>query len=177
MILGESNRGVRMRRLSSVLTILLFCALVPVAVSAQDFGPLDGTWEGQMKWGQMKWFDTGDRQRHGEPFTQRIIIQGQAARVFRFKGTQMEEITWDTTKEWPFQVQRKLTNAVISAINSGRDDDGLFVETWVIAVTQKDRNTLLSNLFWVMNNNNLPLTVNYSKFSLAAKGELRRISP
>ena len=161
-----------MRRLGSVLAILLFCILVPIGVCAQDFGSLDGTWEGQMKW-----FDTGDRQRHGEAFTQRIIIQGQEARVFRFKGTQMEEITWDTTKQWPFQVQRKLTNAVISAINSGRDDDGMFVETWVLAVTQKDRNTLISNLFWVMNNNNLPLTVNYSKFSLAAKGELRRVPP
>jgi hypothetical protein len=44
-------------------------------------------------------------------------------------------------------------------------------------VTQKDRNTLISNLLWVMNNNNLPLTVDYSKFSLSAMGELRRISP
>jgi len=62
-------------------------------------------------------------------------------------------------------------------MNTGRDDDGQFVETWVLAVTQKDRNTLISNLLWVMNNNNLPLTVDYSKFSLAGVGELRRVSP
>jgi hypothetical protein len=161
-----------MRRLRFALGVLFFCVLIPVAVSAQDFGPLDGTWQGQMKW-----LDTGNTRRHGDAFTQKIIIQGQGARVFRFKGEQADEITWDSTKEWPFQVQRKGTNAVIFAMNSGRDDDGQFVETWVLAVTQKDRNTLISNLLWVMNNNNLPLTVDYSKFSLSAMGELRRISP
>ena len=97
--------------------------------------------------------------------------------MFRFKGEQAEEIIWDATKDWQFQVQRKLTNAVVSAINSGRDDDGLWVETWVFALTQKDRNTLISNWFWVMNNNNLPLTTDYGKFSLAARGELHRTSP
>jgi hypothetical protein len=161
-----------MRRLSFVLAALLFCVLIPIGVSAQDFGPLDGTWQGQLKW-----LDTGDGRRHGDAFTQKIIIQGQGARVFRFKGEQAEEITWDATKEWPFQVQRKLTNAVVFAINSGRDDDGLYVETWVFALTQKDRNTLIASLSWVMNNNNLPLSVDYSKFSLAAKGELHRMSP
>jgi hypothetical protein len=161
-----------MRQLRFALGALFFCALIPIAVSAQDFGPLDGTWQGQMKW-----LDTSNTRRHGDAFTQKIIIQGQGARVFRFNGEQADEITWDSTKEWPFQVQRKGTNAVIFAMNSGRDDDGLFVETWVLAVTQKDRNTLISNLLWVMNNNNLPLTVDYSKFSLSAMGELRRISP
>ena len=161
-----------MRQLSLALGVLLFLVLIPIGASAQDFGPLDGTWQGQMKW-----LDTGNSRRHGEAFAQRIIIQGPGARVFRFKGEQPDEITWDSTKEWPFQVQRKGTNAVISAINSGRDDDGQFVETWVFAVTQKDRNTLISSLLWVMNNNNLPLGVDYSKFSLAAMGELRRVSP
>jgi hypothetical protein len=155
-----------------VLAALLFCVLVAIGASAQDFGSLDGTWQGQMKW-----LDTGSKQRHGDPFTQRIIIQGQGARVFRFKGEQADEIKWDTAKEWQFQVQRKGTNAVLSAINSGRDDDGVFVETWVFALTQKDRNTVISSLLWVMNNNNLPLSVDYSKFSLAATGELRRVSP
>jgi len=161
-----------MRQLNFSLAVLLFCVVIPIGASAQDFGPLDGTWQGQMKW-----LDMGDKRRHGDAFTQKIIIQGPGARVFRFKGEQADEITWDSTKEWPFQVQRKGTNAVIFAINSGRDDDGLFVETWMFAVTQKDRNTLISNLFWVMNNNNLPLNVDHSKFSLAATGELRRMSP
>jgi hypothetical protein len=171
-VLSEANRGLGMHRLGFLLAVLLFCVLIPIGVSAQDFGPLDGTWQGQMKW-----LDMGNRGRHGDAFTQRIIIQGQGARVFRFKGEQTDEITWDATKEWQFQVQRKGTNAVISAINSGRDDDGLFVETWVFALTQKDRNTLISSLLWVMNNNNLPLTKDYSKFSLAATGELQRVSP
>jgi hypothetical protein len=161
-----------MRHLRFVLAALLFCILAPIGASAQDFGPLDGTWQGQMKW-----LDMGDGRRRTEPFTQRIIIQGQGARVFRFKGDQAEEMAWDSTKPWQFQVQRKLTNAVIFAINSGHDDDGNFVESWVFAVTQKDANTLITNLFWIMNNTNLPLTVDYSKFSLAAKGDLRRTAP
>jgi len=33
-----------MRRLRFALGVLLVCALIPIAVSAQDFGPLDGTW-------------------------------------------------------------------------------------------------------------------------------------
>jgi hypothetical protein len=160
-----------MRHLGFVLAALL-CILVPIGVSAEDFGSLDGTWQGQMKW-----LDMGDGRRHGEAFTQRIVIQVPGARVFRFKGEQAEEIKWDATKEWQFQIQRKLTNAVVFAMNSGRDDDGQYVETWVFALTQKDRNTLITNLLWVMNNNDLPITVDHSKFSLAAKGELRRVSP
>lgn len=73
-----------------------------------------------------------------------------------------------------FRVERHLTNAIVMAINSGLDNEGLWVETWAYVVTPKDRNTLIANLVRVVNNNNLPLTNDHSKFSSALIGELQR---
>ena len=48
------------------------------------------------------------------------------------------------------------------------------METWAFAVTQKDKNTLITNFMRQVNNINLPLSVGHSKFSAAATGELSR---
>jgi hypothetical protein len=62
------------------------------------------------------------------------------------------------------------------AIDSGKDNDGVWVETWAFVITQKDRNTLITNLYRVVNNTDLPLNIDYSKFSSAKAGELKRVS-
>jgi hypothetical protein len=55
-----------------------------------------------------------------------------------------------------------------------RDNEGTWVETWVFAVTQKDRETLIAGFLRLVNNNDLPLSVDHSKFSGAETGELQR---
>ncbi len=145
------------------IAILLF-GLVPERAKAEDFGPLDGTWEGELRNVDME-----GKGRTG-PTWQRVVIQdGKATVFYKKKDGQIFEV-----KPGKFQVQRHLTNALVFAIDSGRDKDGVWVETWAFAITQKDRNTLIANFIRVVNNNDLPLTAEYSKFSVAAAGELQR---
>jgi hypothetical protein len=141
---------------------VFFCTLAPDEPVAQDFGSLDGTWEGQMKF--------VDIQGNGKTGTYmlRLVIKDQGARVFNIKDGEASEI------KGKYEVHRLLTNAVIFQINSGQDNEGRWVETWVFVVTQKDRNTLITHWLRVVNNNNLPLSVDHSKFSVAATGDLVR---
>jgi len=131
--------------------------------AAEDFSSLDGTWEGDLK--------SIDLTGEGKATTswRRIIIQDGQARVFYKRDEKINEV-----KPGKFRVERQLTNAVIVAIDSGHDNEGTWVETWAFAVTQKDKNTLITNFMRQVNNINLPLSVSYSKFSAVATGELSR---
>jgi tetratricopeptide (TPR) repeat protein len=130
---------------------------------SETLGALNGTWEGELKNVDLK----GD----GKTSTQwyRVVIDGRQASVFYKKDDKIIEV-----KPGQFRVERHLTNAIVMAIDSGLDNEGLWVETWVYAVTPKDRNTLIANLMRVVNNNNLPITNDHSKFSSALIGELQR---
>jgi len=131
--------------------------------AAEDFSSLDGTWEGDLK--------SIDLTGEGKATTswRRIIIQDGQARVFYKRDEKINEV-----KPGKFRVERQLINAVIVAIDSGNDNEGTSVETWAFAVTQKDKNTLITNFMRQVNNINLPLSVGHSKFSAAATGELSR---
>ncbi len=129
--------------------------------AAVNLGLLDGTWEGELQ--------APEKDGSTKPTWQRIVINGSDAKVFiRSEGDERE------IKPAAFQVHRHLANAVILAIDSALDDDGLWIETWSFTVTLKDRNTLIANFSRVVNNANLPLSVAHSKFSSTATGELRR---
>jgi hypothetical protein len=125
-------------------------------------GSLDGTWEGELT-------STG---KDGKPAQawRRIVISGDSAKVFIQRGGKTEEI-----KTNAFHVQRHLANAVVLSIDSAIDDEGLWIETWCFVVTLKDPNTLLTEFSRVVNNANLPLSVDHSKFTSTASGELRRM--
>jgi hypothetical protein len=145
-----------------VAGMLLSGVLVRTAAS-QDFGTLNGTWEGDLQ--------TVDLDGSGKTtsFPRRIVIQDRQAHVF-YKS----DGNWREVKPGKFRVERHLTNAIILAIDSGKDNEGTWVESWAFAVTQKDRNTIITNFMRQVNNINLPLSVAHSKFSSAATGELAR---
>ena len=67
------------------------------------------------------------------------------------------------------------TNAVVVAIDSGNDNDGMWVQTYNFSVTLKDQNTLITNWYNVVNNTGIPLSSATSKFTGAAAGELTRV--
>jgi hypothetical protein len=125
-------------------------------------GSLDGTWEGELQ-------SLNKDGTPAKPGSYRIVISGADAKVFILTDGKEREV-----KPTAFRVQRHLTNAVVLAIDSATDDDGLWVETWSFTVTLKDKNTLITNFSRVVNNANLPLSVDYSKFSRTASGEFQR---
>jgi TonB family protein len=136
-----------------------------VAVSGDKknprFGSLDGTWEGDLVFLQEK-----------EPLTRRyrITIQGSSVRVYGVYPQDVEEI-----KPGKFHIDRVMTNAAIYASDSAHDNEGTWVETQVLAVTLKNGTTLLTNFSRVVNNLDLPLASDHSKFTEAAVGEFNLI--
>ncbi len=158
-------RGARVISFAIGIVVIAAClnGLVLWRAAAEDFGSLDGTWEGDLK--------SVDLTGEGKATTswRRIIIQDGQARVFYKRDEKINEV-----KPGKFRVERQLTNAVIVAIDSGNDNEGTWVETWAFAVTQKDKNTLITNFMRQVNNINLPLSVGHSKFSAVATGELSR---
>jgi hypothetical protein len=79
-------------------------------------------------------------------------------------------------KRGAFHIERLLSNAIIYAIESGKDDDGTWVETLVITVTRENATTLLANLARQVNNIDLPQSTEDSKFTKEAAGELQFIA-
>ncbi len=158
-------RGARVISFAIGIAVIAAClnGLVLWRAAAEDFGSLDGTWEGDLK--------SIDLTGEGQATTswRRIIIQDGQARIFYKRDEKINEV-----KPGKFRVERQLTNAVIVAIDSGHDNEGTWVETWAFAVTQKDKNTLITNFMRQVNNINLPLSVGHSKFSAVAAGELSR---
>ena len=153
----------RVGAIAFAIGFLIFGGGLPDVAMAQDYGPLNGTWEGDLKSVDLK----GDGKT--STFWRRIVIGDGRARVFYKNEERIIEV-----KPGKFLVERHMTNAVVAAIDSGSDNEGTWVETWIFAVTQKDRNTLIANFTRQVNNVKLPLSVSHSKFSSAATGELTR---
>jgi hypothetical protein len=152
-------------RLLVCLIAISFASIAAAPATEPDFGPVNGVWEGSL--GPV---NGGGLARSDKPLPVRLTIQGSTARVFVGAGF------GDEVKPGNFVVQRLMTNLVVYAMDSDSDDDGTWVESWVFALTQKDRNTLIANFYRVVNNLNVPLSNTQSKFSVGMTGELRRSS-
>jgi hypothetical protein len=157
------------RRISSLVGALAIAwglsILMPRQAEAQDFGPVNGTWEGSLGPVSGPGLFASDK-----PLLIRIIVRDEGGQVFTGENFN------DEVKPGRFKVERVATNMIVFAIDSGKDNDGVWVETWAFVVTQKDRNTLITNLYRVVNNTDLPLNIDHSKFSSAKAGELKRVS-
>jgi hypothetical protein len=150
-------------RLLLVAFAIVFAAL---PARAADLGTLDGTWEGNLVAGSVP-----SSLGPGRPYTVRIVIDRGNARVFAHdvSGGPFQEI-----KPGVFRVARLGPNGVVVAMEQGQDNEGTWVETWTFVVTLKTRDTLIANFYRVVNNVDLPLSVDHSKFSEAQAGELTR---
>jgi hypothetical protein len=157
--------------ISVLIRLCLFALLTSAAMClpcfAQDFGDLDGTWEGTLSFvpGLGWWFKQGDSARETK-----VIIRGNTARLFQQEGG-----TFVERKPERLKIERLMTNAIIFAIDSGRDKDGTWVQNTVYAVTQKDHDALIVNVYTMANNLNKPPSAAFSKWSAAATGELKRM--
>jgi TonB family protein len=135
-------------------------------VPASDLvNQLDGTWEGDLM------FLQGATLSQKEPVTvrYRLTVQGPIVHVYVVRPQDVKEI-----KPGKFHIDLFMTNAIIYATESGKDHEGTWVETWVFTLTQFDRDTLLTNFSRVVNNLDLPLTSDHSKFAKEAAGKLSR---
>jgi hypothetical protein len=139
--------------------------LTPRQAQALDFGPVIGTWEGSLVPVNGPGLVASDKR-----LPIRIIVRDDGAQVFTGETFEVE------AKPGKFKVDRTATNLVVFEIDQGEDNDGVWVETWAFVMTQKDRDTLITNFYRVVNNTEMPLNAPDSKFSSAKTGELKRAS-
>jgi hypothetical protein len=129
-------------------------------------GSLDGTWEGDLTFLRGATLSP----KGSATLRYRITIEDSAVHVYIVEPQEVREI-----KRGALHIERLMSNAVISAIESGKDDAGTWVETLVITVTRENGTTLLANLARQVNNIDLPQGSDDSKFTKEAAGELQLI--
>jgi hypothetical protein len=146
-----------------IAPIYLAVAFASTAV-AEPSALLDGTWQGSLTVASV----VTPAPTKPETFDLRVEIKGESARVW-FKP----EKDWVNVPR-AFRVARLRTNAVVTSIESGKDEDGIWVETWSIAVAQKSDDTALATYSRLVNNEDLPVSSEHKAFAFAATGELKR---
>jgi hypothetical protein len=163
---------------SSALIAVAGCATSsqpPVAPPAQRFthpveSLLDGIWEGRLKLRQPLTATQKDKPPDASDLVLRVSLQGTVARVYLLDGGQ-----WTEAMPGGFQVMRRGSNAIVSAI-SGNDADGKgWIESWSILLTVENDNAAVAE--WTRAVNNLmPSSNALPTFSMGAVGEVHRIA-
>src|SRR5262245_34390498 len=154
--------------LPAFLAVLAFaCSLAPSPASSQQWGALDGTWEGSF----VSIEGRGLSKPQGAWAPIRVVIDDVKAQVFLLEGGKAQEV-----KPGAFRISRHGPTAVIYAMDSDSSQTpwSSWVETWVFAVTLKDADTLIANFVRVVNNNDNPPITSESRFSMVSTAELRR---
>ncbi len=84
--------------------------------------------------------------------------------------------TKSAVKPGGFKFYRLATNAIAFSMDSGKDEDGTWVETWSFVMTLLDANHMIVHWTRVVNNIDMPIREKGSKFSSVGMGELVRDS-
>ena len=145
--------------LITALALLSITSCSSVPTKSSSYPSPDGNWSGAIPFGDSS----------SESLELRISIDGTRARVWTVHAGSRIEV-----KPGTFRVQRHLSNAVIHSMDSGQDEDGTWVESWVLVVTPVTQDKLL--VTWSRVVNNIDLERESSKFSSQASGIIQRLS-
>jgi hypothetical protein len=133
---------------------------------SQEPANFDGMWEGKIFFDKEAFLAATSTPAAGTPV--RIEIHGVVVRVFMDDGTGFSE-----AMPGSFHIAPVMGNATIF----GTSFSDVWTETWVFVITHKDPDALLVNYTRVVNNDGVPLTDPYSKFSTRGYGELKKSAP
>lgn len=150
------------------MLLVCSCATAAPRTTASTAGTcsaLQGTWEGTLPIYKEEAKQSAPR----EEVTLRLAFSGDQPRVFL-----VERGAWMEAKPGSFVARCLGPSAVVHAIDSAKDSDGTWVETWVLAVTVRDAQELATRWIRMVNNVDVPLTKPSSKFSYEAVGVLRK---
>lgn len=123
---------------------------------------LYGKWEGILT----------SKEPEREPLILRLNLDSVPIEIF-----QKNSITREWNKIMPnhFRGSAFRGNAVIDGTHSGSDEDGTWVETWVMVVTCQSKDDLVVEWVRLVNNIDLPSSNLGKTFSSSAVGVLKRI--
>jgi hypothetical protein len=129
-------------RRSATWVVILFCVAIvafasdarPEQAGVQTASVFEGTWEGTFTQVPVP----GLREKRYPPQTWRLVVRGNTASMFiRGNDGKFPEV-----KRGVFKIAQHLTNALVYSIDSGRDRDGLWIETESWLLIQKAPDTL-----------------------------------
>ena len=153
--------------LGSILSLAVFTGIGPGRAEAKDRDSLDGTWEGLLTPVQGQGFN----EHASPPRRWRFVLSGASARVFLIVGSELGEV-----KPGQFQLRRQGGNALISSLDSGRDDDGNWTETEAFLILQKTPDLLQVLFSGAVSNNSLPSDSALRHFFTVSTGDFSRVS-
>ena len=156
---------------ASRVCVRFFVSLaVVVALSrpsaAQDLGPIAGAWEGALDYIH----GPGLLQRKYPPQTWRIALDNNTAHMFIIRDGKLQEV-----HPGKFKVERLRTNVIVYGVTSGRDSDGEWIESSSFILLQTGPDTLGVTSAGAVNNANLPLDRDISKFFSVQTGVFHRV--
>ena len=134
---------------------------------------LDGTWSGTTRC----LYDPGLWPDDVCDSGWNISIDGSSATIEMITRDRKGKETRSRVEDRPIFVRRFETNAVLTTIEGGNDEDGHWVETWTFSLSLEDKDHVLAHWNRVVNNTDLPLDKKGSKFSVVQMGELVRSAP
>lgn len=128
----------------------------------------NGTWEAKLSYVKAH----GLRDADWRPDFWQVVIEADKVRVFfrRAGSSELKE-----SKAGKYQIHRHLTNAIVFAIDSGTDKDGVWVETEAFLLTQIEAHVLGVTLTGAVNNTVQPTSSETSKFFYVATGRFKRV--
>ncbi|MGZ5038340.1 MAG: hypothetical protein ACXWG1_08860 [Usitatibacter sp.] len=102
-------------------------------------------------------------------------IQGSRISVEQIVRSKNGVETKSIVNPGKFALARLSTNAVAVSMDSGKDEDGTWVETWTFAMSLTDPDHMLVHWTRIVNNLDLPRAKKGSKFSSVGMGEFARV--
>lgn len=102
-------------------------------------------------------------------------INGSSLSVQTITKSKSGKETSSAINPGKFQFVHLATNAIAISLESGRDEDDTWVETWSFAMTLTDPDHMTVHWTRIVNNIDLPKNERGSKFSIVGMGELVRM--
>lgn len=158
----------RLKGAGALGLVLCGCATAstrPAPASGGSCDQLNGAWEGSLPIG-----GSGTGGSALDELKVRLIFTAGSPKV-----QHMERGKWAETMPGSFQARCRGPSAVVHAIDSARDNDGTWFESWVLTVTMREKDALLVKWVRMVNNVDVPLSKSSSKFTAEAAGVLQRI--
>lgn len=122
----------------------------------------NGAWSGSLQWTKVS------PGAGSGPELKLVLADGKAS-VFMKRDD-----TWSEVKPGKFKVTQLEQTLVVSAIESGSDFDGVWIEAWTIHLLRLDADTAQLSFLRSVNNRDLPATLSWRTFTTAAEGRVQR---
>ena len=131
----------------------------------------DGTWQGRIEFFDAPRFESA---ADGEAMEVRFVIHLPSMSVFT-RPVSDKPAAWSEVKKGFFGGQVWGSQAVFSSVTSGKDNDGLWIESISFTLVHDSPMTLVVYYVRAVNNLDLPVAHRDAHFAWGGSGQLQRV--